>query len=161
MARVHMNKAEREIADPAEMIGILSRGKYATIGLCKGEAPYVVTLSYGYDPERRALYFHTARRGLKLDFLRANPNACGTVIEDLGYVTDKCSHKYRSVVFYGRMSIVPVTEERLHGLEVMARQLEDNVSRRVDKLARLPDSDWERVEILRLDIEEMTGKKGE
>jgi uncharacterized protein len=92
-AKYHMNKAEREITDHATMAGILRDGRYAIVALCRDNEPYIVTLSYGYDPERSALYFHSAAKGLKLDFLAANGAACATVIEDGGYVTDQCSHR--------------------------------------------------------------------
>jgi uncharacterized protein len=161
MVKYHMNKAEREITDRAAISGILSAGMYAIIALCRDNEPYVVTLSYGYDPGKDALYFHSAAKGLKLDFLAANGAACGTVIEDGGYVANQCSHRYRSVVMRGKMRVVDEPGERLHGLETIARQLEADVAARKEKISRLSEEKWRTMAILRLDIEEMTGKSGQ
>jgi nitroimidazol reductase NimA-like FMN-containing flavoprotein (pyridoxamine 5'-phosphate oxidase superfamily) len=161
MVKYHMNKAERGITDDGRMREILAGGKYAIIAMCRDNEPYVVTLSYGYDRVKHALYFHSAARGLKLDIIAANPAACATVIEDGGYVANQCSHRYRSVVLYGRMHVVDDTGERLHGLETMARQLEADLAARREKISRLSEEAWRGMAILRLDIEEITGKSGQ
>jgi general stress protein 26 len=106
MAKYHMNKAEREITDNSQLLEILERGKYATIAMCRDNEPYIVTMSFGYDPARHALYFHSAVKGRKLDIIAANPAVCATVIEDGGYLVNQCSHRYRSVVLDGNMHIV-------------------------------------------------------
>ena len=51
---------------------ILKNGKFCSIALCNDNKPYIVTLSYGYDAEKHALYFHCATKGLKLDFISKN-----------------------------------------------------------------------------------------
>jgi nitroimidazol reductase NimA-like FMN-containing flavoprotein (pyridoxamine 5'-phosphate oxidase superfamily) len=78
-----------------------------------------VTLSYGFDAERGALYFHAAHKGLKLEFIAANPRACASIVEDLGYRNGECAHDYRSAVLFGRMSVVESPDERRHGLHVL------------------------------------------
>ena len=161
MVKYHMNKAEREITDPDVITEILKTSKYAIIGMCRGKEPYVVTLSYGYDKGPNCLYFHSAPKGLKLDFIAENPEVCATVIEDNGYVKDKCSHRYRSLVLRGKMYVVAEEEEKLHGMDVIARQLEDDSDARQKKLRNLPGAEWSRLTVLRLDIEEMTGKAGQ
>jgi uncharacterized protein len=161
MAKYHMNKAEREITDREQMTTVLKGGRYAIIALCRDNEPYVVTLSYGYDQGRNALYYHSAIKGLKLDFIAANRRACATVIEDGGYVANQCAHKYRSVVLRGKMCIVDDPGERLHGLETIAGQLEADLAARKEKISRLSEEKWRSMAILRLDIEEMTGKSGQ
>jgi uncharacterized protein len=159
MRRYHMNKVEREIADPAVMEEILKQGKYAVIALSSSDLPYIVTLSYGYDADRKALYFHTAHRGVKLDYLRANPNVCATVIEDRGYIMGECAHGYRSVVLYGKLLEVEGLDEKKHGMDVMLCHLEENPDA-VKKRSLKDDQAYARAAILRLDIDEMTGKAG-
>lgn len=160
MAKYHMHKAEREITDSAIIAEILKAGKYAVIAMCRENEPYVVTLSYGYDAGQSCLYFHTAPAGLKLDFIRENPEVCATVIEDGGYDINKCSHRYGSAVLRGTMSVVVAEAEKLHGMEVLAWQLEDDPAVRMEKVRRLNSAEWGRLTILRLDIRETTGKAG-
>ncbi len=158
MQKYHMQKSEREIEDRRIIHDILARGKYMTLALCRGDEPYIVTLNYGYDRNESALYFHTAQKGMKLEFLKANPRVCGSVIEDRGYLFGKCDHAYRSVVIFGSLARITDIDEKKHAMDVMLSHLEENpqeVKRRLLK----DESRYERVEILRLDISEMTGKE--
>ncbi len=159
MPRYHMNKLEREISDSAEIRRILKQGKYAVLSLCRLNEPYVVTLSYGYDQAANVLYFHTAFKGLKLEFIRSNSSVCATVIEDRGYLKNECAHAYRSVVFWGKISIVNDLEEKKHGLDVLLCHLEecpDPIRKR-----NFPnDEAYQNVCLLRLEIQEISGKGG-
>ncbi len=159
MAEYHMFKKEKEITDRSVLFEVLKKGKYAVVSLCRKDQPYIVTMNYGYDEARKALYFHSASHGLKLEFLSQNSRVCATVIEDHGYKKDECSHAYRTVVFWGEMYVVEELSEKKHGMEVLFRHLEDNpdpIRARNFK----SDLDYEKVNILRFDIEEITGKQG-
>lgn len=158
MARYHMYKKEREIKDKEELVEILKQGRYAVISMCRNSEPYVVTLSYGYDKDKNSLYFHAAPKGLKIDFIKQNPNVCATVIDDNGYVMNECDHKYRSVVFWGEMSVVQDMEEKKHGMEILLNHLEDNPKELKEKFLK-NDETLKKVMLLRLDIKELTGKK--
>ena len=161
MSRYHMqNRKDREIISQEELNRILKQGRFVTIALCRGDEPYIVTLSYGYDASRHALYFHCARQGLKLDFMRDNPRVCATVIEDGGYIPDECAHAYRSVVLWGQLSVVGKQDEREHGMRVLIEHLESNASQ-IERLFGNAAGSWERMQVLRLTIDEMTGKAGQ
>jgi nitroimidazol reductase NimA-like FMN-containing flavoprotein (pyridoxamine 5'-phosphate oxidase superfamily) len=108
----HMRKKEREIKKTGDLVDILRDGKYTTVAMCRNDEPYVVTLSYGFDEAENILYFHCAQKGLKLEFLNDNPEVCATVIQDKGYKKGKCAHAYRSVVFWGKMTVVDDLEEK-------------------------------------------------
>jgi nitroimidazol reductase NimA-like FMN-containing flavoprotein (pyridoxamine 5'-phosphate oxidase superfamily) len=108
MAKYHLRKKEKEITDESAIDELLSQGQFACISMCRENEPYIVTLSYRYDPNKRALYFHSAVEGLKLGFLKANPRVCATVIEDLGYKSTECHHSYRSLVFWGKWPLLKV-----------------------------------------------------
>ena len=158
MPRYHMNRSELAITDDRELRKIIQQGKYVTIGLCRDNEPYVVTLSYGYDVEKNALYFHCASKGLKLDFIRQNPRVCATVIDDKGYVTGDCDHAFRSLVIWGEMKIIVETEEKRHAIEVLLNHLEPDPDA-IKSRSPISDSALAKTGILRLDISEITGKK--
>ncbi len=161
MKKYHMNRSDREITDELELKKIVENGKFVVISMCSDNSPYVVTLNYGYDDRKNALYFHTAFRGLKLDIIKQNPNVCATVIEDLGYKPGECDHNYKSVVFWGKMCIIDDLEEKKYGLNMLLDHLEEEPDEVRTKLLK-EDSRYEKMQmaILRLDIEEMTGKEG-
>lgn len=160
MEKYHLhNRPDRELKSETDINAILKNGKFAVISMCRENEPYIVTLSYGYDSERRALYFHCAQRGLKLDFIAANNKVCATVIEDGGYIKGECEHEFRSVVFWGNMQVVKELEEKKHGMNILLQHLEgqDPVIRQ--KMLKAEGS-YSKMEILRLDIEEIHGKAG-
>jgi uncharacterized protein len=158
MERYHLRRREKEIGDAGTLNQILARGRYATIAMCRDDEPYLVTLSYGFDPLKNALYFHTGPVGLKIDFLKANPAVCATVIEDGGYLDGECDHRYRSVVINGKVAFIKDVEEKKHGLEIMFSQLEENPDPIRGKLLK-KENPYGQVNILRLDIVSMIGKK--
>jgi uncharacterized protein len=160
MENYHLhNRPDRELKQKSDIDAILKNGKFAVISMCKDNEPYIVTLSYGYDPETDSLYFHCATKGLKLDFLRSNNKVCATVIEDGGYILGECGHEYRSVVFWGNMRIVTDLDEKKHGMSILLHHLEHNASIVKDKMLK-SESHYPKMEILRLEIGQIHGKAG-
>jgi len=157
--RYHMHKQDQLIEEPSALEEVLREGRYMTLALCRENEPYVLTLSYGYDAEQRALYFHTAPEGLKLAFIAENTAVCGTVIEDRGYQEGRCNHAYRSVVVWGEIREVTEPEEKRRGMLLMVDQLEADPSVIRRRLERRNEA-YDKVTVLRLDIREMSGRVG-
>lgn len=159
MAKYHMNKVSGEITDKEEILRLLKGGKYAVIAMCRNNEPYIVTLSYGYDEKNNALFFHSAKKGLKLDFISENPNVCATIIEDRGYQHDKCEHHYLSVVIWGSMSVLQDLEEKKQAMEVLLNHLEENPEP-IKERALKSDIVYDNFTLLKLEIDELTAKQG-
>jgi nitroimidazol reductase NimA-like FMN-containing flavoprotein (pyridoxamine 5'-phosphate oxidase superfamily) len=158
MARYHMNRREKEITDAAEIRSILRFGRYATIAMCRGSEPYVLTMNYGLDPENDTLFFHSASKGLKLEFLKENPKVCATVIQDLGYSKGECEHKFRSAVFWGMLKEIQVLSEKRSAMDVLLAHQEDDPDSFRKRL--LPeDESYGGFSMLKLEIEEITAKQ--
>lgn len=160
MQSYHMQKKEREIKEKNRIEEILKKGKYVTISMCRKNEPYITTLSYGFDKVQNVLYFHSSNLGLKLDILKDNPNVCATIIEDLGYISGACSHKYRSAVFWGEITIIKDLKEKKHGFDVMLNHLEENPSKMKKRFFKDEKSYFDTC-IMRLDIKKITGKASE
>ena len=157
MTKYHMRRVEKEISEKQELIEILNNGKYTIISMCKQNEAYLVTLSYGYDKIKNSLYFHCAKDGQKIDFIKFNPNVCGTVIEDNGY-EDGCGQAYRSVVFKGNMFIVEDILEKKYGFSILINHLEKDPKATIKKFLK-NDEIYENTGMLRLDIKEISGKE--
>ncbi len=155
-----MQKKEREISDKRIILEILKNGKFSTISMCRNDEPYIVTLSYGFDEISNCLYFHSAQNGLKLEFLKENQKVCGTILQDLGYVKSACSHKYRSIVFWGDMTFVEILDEKKHAFDIMLKHLEDNPSKLKKRFFKSEKS-YENTCLLKLEIHLITGKASE
>ncbi len=157
MERYHMHKTEREMTDEEAMWEVLRKGKFITFALSKDDEPYVLTLSYGLDEENRRMFFHTALKGLKLEILKTNSKAVGTVIEDLGYVHGECSHKYSSVVLFGNLYEMEDLSEKKHGMMKMFQHLEAEPDSLRERFLGA-NAAYEKIKVLRFDIDSMRGK---
>lgn len=153
----HMVKKKLEIRASSELKQILATGRTLTLALCRSDEPYVVTLSYGFCPAENRVYFHCANRGLKLEFLADNPRVCGTVVEDRGYLTGRCDHRFRSVVFWGTAHRIREPAALRRGYEVMIDQLEADPEK-VKKRLLKGLFDLQRAFLFRIDIHRISGK---
>ena len=94
-----------------------------------------------------------------MDYIAANGRACATVVDDRGYKEGECDHAYRSVVMRGRIEVVRDLEDKKHGLQVLLDHHEKEPEPIRERT--LPDGEaYERVGVLRMRVEEMTGKQG-
>lgn len=158
----HLRRTDREITDRTEMDRILASARYATVALVDDGAPYVVTLSCGYDADRQRLCFHVATAGRKLDAIAADPRACVSVIEDLGYNVGACEHPFRSVVMEGRMRVLDDLDEAREAMRTLIAQLEstDATAEIWERNSLAGDERWRGLKMLVFDIESITAKQG-
>jgi len=155
----HLRRKEMAIDDPQQMAEIIRGQQYMALALCKDNEPYLVTMNYGFDEERRCFYFHCAQRGKKMDYLAANPVVWGQITEDRGLVAGQCDYAYRTVQFRGRVEFLEDLEAKRQALSLMIEQLESEpepLKARLLQAARL-----EKVTVGCIWIQEMTGKRGE
>ncbi len=154
-----MRRKDKEIKDRSEMIAIIEQAKYITIAMSRDNEPYLVTLSHGYDRAKHCFYFHCADEGKKIDILKKNSLVWGQALIDRGYAQNVCDHLFATTHFKGKVIFVENEQEKMHALEVMINALEEN-PREVMKTQIGKDS-VARVQIGRIDIEYMSGKKSE
>ncbi len=157
MKKYHMVKHKLEIIDQKEIEKILKEGKYLTLSMCRGEEPYIVTLSYGFDSDKNEIFFHCAKRGLKLEFLSENTMVCGTIVKDLGYREGRCTHGFRSVVFWGEVSQIEELGKMKHAYKVMTDQLESNPQEVRERILKR-EFDYKRALLFKIKITDITGK---
>lgn len=154
--KVHLRRKDKEIVEEAILKEILKTSKYITVAFSKEDQPYLVSLSHGYDESRNCIYFHCAKEGKKLDYLKANSNVWGQALVDHGYQEGECNHYYTTVHFKGRALILNNIEEKRKAMECMIRQL----NKKPDQLiAKLETETLQNTVLGRIDIEDMTGKK--
>ena len=149
-----MRRKEKEIKDLAEIEAVLRSAQVCRLGLCDKGIPYVVPLCYGYKD--KTLYFHCALKGRKLDIIRDNNNVCFEVETDLELVRHeeacKWGFKYRSVIGFGKASLVEGLDAKKKAFAIIMGQYSDG---KYD----FPESDVNGVAIFRIDIESLTGKQ--
>ncbi len=141
------------------MLAILDEAKYVVIAMCRDNEPYLATLSHGYDRERNCIYFHCAKEGKKVDILNEQNIVWGQALMDKGYVQGSCDHLYATTQFKGRVTFVENKDEKKHALKIMIDALEENPQEVMD--SQLSEKSIEGVQIGRIDIEYLSGKKSE
>ena len=156
--KYHLRRRDKEVSNPEILTKILRSAKYVTLALCANNQPYLVSLSHGYDEEHNCIYFHCAKEGKKLDYLKSNDVVWGQALLDQGYLEGECTHQYASVHFSGKVTFIEETNEKLAGVKCMMRHLDSNP----DALfAKFDSKRLENTVIGRVDLDEMTGKKSE
>ncbi len=149
-----MRRKEKEIADINEIEKIIEKAIYCRIGLVDNDEPYVVPVCFGY--ERNALYFHSALEGRKVELIKKNNKICFEIDTDVELVkaAEPCNWamRYRSVIGVGKAHILESDEEKSHGLRVIVRQYSEDDS-------AFPKETLDKVIVVRVDIESITGKK--
>ena len=140
--------------DQKEIESIILKAKVCRLGLVDGNRPYVVPMSFGY--RENALYFHTGKKGKKMEILQKNNRVCFEMEVDLEIVPAdnpcKWNMRYRSVVGFGRAVILEGPEEKRQALDVIVKHYGGSLmaydEKRVKGLA-----------VIKVAIGSMTGKQ--
>jgi nitroimidazol reductase NimA-like FMN-containing flavoprotein (pyridoxamine 5'-phosphate oxidase superfamily) len=149
-----MRRKEKEITDTAEIEQIIKQARVCRLGLVDGSEPYVVPVCFGY--EKNAFYFHCAPEGRKIELIKKNSQVCVEIDADveISDAEKPCgwSTKYRSVIGVGRAHILEDEEDKIHGLAVIMWQFGE-------KEPNIEFEKTDRTAVVRIDIENITGKK--
>jgi hypothetical protein len=149
-----MRRFEYEIQEQTEIEEIIRLAKICRLAMSVGDQPYLVPLCFGYEPG--ALYFHSAGEGKKLDMLETNDKVCLEFDIDHEFIEaeNACDWgmKYRSVIGFGRATILEDNEEKNRAFDLIMRQYSD-------RSFTYPDSEVKGTTIIKVDILSMTGKK--
>lgn len=152
-----MTRREREVTDINEIIKILDNAKVLHLGMVDGDEPYVVPMNYGYTLEngKLTLWLHGAKRGRKLDVMRANPKVFFEmeygIVPFEGEVACKYGITYSSIMGRGTAEIVEDTEAKKAALSFLMKTQTGKDFEFEDKMAAI-------VSIIRIDVAEFTAK---
>ncbi|MBQ3356919.1 MAG: pyridoxamine 5'-phosphate oxidase family protein [Oscillospiraceae bacterium] len=129
-----------------------TRGVLSMIG--EDGYPYGIPMNHWYCEEDGKLYFHGAREGQKIDLMQRNDKVCYTVY-DRGFREEgEWALHVKSVVVFGRISLVADEEKAKTVCTALCRKFTDDE----DYLKRELAHALSRVQCLALTPEHMTGK---
>ncbi len=149
-----MNRKDREITDIREIEEILNRANVMRMAVCDNNSPYIIPLNFGYKD--KCIYVHSSKKGMKIDILKKNNNVSFEVDGDHELVlSDKAcgfSMKYASVVGFGKAYFISDSKQKKQALDTImshySKGIFDYNSEEIEKIC-----------IIRIDIQSMTGKK--
>lgn len=119
-----LRRAGREITNDSQLKRILDECLYAQVGLIDpAGTPYVVPLSFGYRWEKDPIFFfHSARKGRKVEAIANNPHACVSFVRSCQISPspphDIClaSMFYDSLIAEGKIELITDPKEKVDGL---------------------------------------------
>ena len=149
-----MRRKKQEILDKTELEEIFREAVVCRLAIADADAPYIVPLNFGYRDN--TLYFHSASEGRKLDLLRRHPDV-GFELESgveivRGETACNWGVSFRSIIGYGRASIVEGSVDKRHALDIIMAHYSD-------EQFEFPDENLKRTVVVRVDITSMTGKR--
>ena len=149
-----MRRKDREITDIALIEDVIRNSLVCRLGMSRNDQPYVVPLCFAYSDN--ALYFHSAGEGLKLEILQQNPNVCVEFDIDQEVIQGdkpcKWGMKYRSVIGFGKASLVDNLEEKKKGLDAIMLHYSGRSFEYAEPAIKS-------TVIIKVEIESMTGKE--
>ena len=150
-----MRRSEREIKDLEGIEAIIRKASVCRLGLAADNRPYVVPLCFGYRD--RTLYVHSATEGRKVEMVRENPHVCVEFDVDQEVLPARepcaCGMRYRSVIAFGNASVVEDLAEKRRAFDLIMEHYGGGAS------SGYPDRMVENILIIKIEIEQMTGKQ--
>lgn len=152
-----MTRRERQVTDINEIVKILDNSKVVHVGMIDGDEPYVVPMNYGYtlEGDKLTLWLHGARRGRKIDAMKANPKVFFEMeygIEPFeGEVACKYGIAYSSIMGRGVAEIIEDVEVKKAALSFLMKTQTGKDFEFEDRMAEV-------VGVIRIDVLEYTAK---
>ncbi len=115
--------------------------------------PYGVPVSYVYEDGK--IYFHCASIGHKLDAIKSEPKVSFTVVGADNIAPEKFTTMYKSVIVFGKASIVETDEEKMAALNVIREKYSGSFPA---EGAAYIKKFWDKTTVVAINIEHMTAK---
>ncbi len=149
-----MRKKEKEITAHGEIESIIGKSLVCRLAFSENNRPYIVPLCFGYKDH--TLYFHCAPEGRKMEILRKNNQVCFEFDIDQELVKDdqacKFDMKYRSVIGFGRASVVEDPESKRKALAAIMEHY-------TGKSYAFPEETLKKTAVVKIEVESLSGKK--
>ncbi len=137
---------------PAECRHVLSLASVARLACSHADQPYIVPISFAFDPASDAL-FGFSMIGKKIEWMRMNPKVC-LEVED---ITDR--FHWQTVIVLGRYEEISDAPERVDERERMLTLLGTRSEWWLPGAARSQAREHHAVVIYRIHIDSITGRR--
>lgn len=117
--------------------------------------PYAIPINFLYDEEENKIYFHGAKTGYKLDYIKKNNKACFVTYGDEKLSENGWSYYLKSLVAFGEIEII---EDR----DLAAKKLIELASRyfpSMEEINEVMERSFKNALVYSLNIKHMTCKR--
>ena len=147
-----LRRKEKQLSKE-ETYNILENNTYGVLGTV-GEDRYPYTVPMNYVIMDGKIYFHGAKQGHKIDNINYNNKASFCVVSESEVIESKFTSEYKSVIVFGKISIVDGKEKKDSLIELVEKYSPEYR----DKGIKYIEEAIDKVQVFKLDIERMTGK---
>jgi len=142
------------VLDDMQTLHLLETGEYGFLAIC-GLNGYGYGIPMNFVLEGKAIYFHCAADGFKLDSIRHNNRVSFCVTGRTQLLPQQFSTAYESALVYGRITCHLPEEERYKALNLLVAKYSPDFA---DISPSYINQSFHRTNILRLDVEHVSGK---
>ncbi|GBC60070.1 pyridoxamine 5'-phosphate oxidase [Desulfonema ishimotonii] len=151
-----MFRKDKEIKEKKAIETIIRQAAVCRLGMSGGEYPYVVPLCFAWQDG--TLYFHSARKGQKLELLEKNPRVCFE-IDNAGEVKKdekpcKWGMAYESVIGFGHAEFITDNTAKRRALDLIMAHYSEN-----GDPFEYSDAKINGTKVFKVTVERMTGKR--
>lgn len=117
--------------------------------------PYTIPINFYYDEEENRIYFHSAKKGHKIDSIKADDKVCLTTWDEGYLVEGDWAFYVSSCVVFGRAKLIEdrqLTEEKVRQFALKYYPTEEEVEEEIRQ-------DINAVQLVAIEIEHISGKK--
>ena len=149
-----MRRKDREIEEIIEIESIINGSPVCRIALAENSLSYIIPVCFGYS--NKSLFFHSANAGKKIELIKKNNNVCFEFDIYEGLITNgnPCDWdvRYKSVIGSGKAHFIDGAQEKINALNIILRHYSD-------ELFAFPENSIRNVTVIKIEIEEITGKR--
>ena len=148
-------RRKKQLLSEQETLRVLEEGKTGIVGVLGDDGyPYTVPINYVLLEDK--IYFHSAKKGHKVDAIAKEPKVSMTVVEKDDVVSREFTTYFRSIQLFGKAYVVEDEAER----NVAFRALCEKFSGAdMDRYEEIMSKEAAAAAIVRIDIEHITGKE--
>lgn len=148
-------RRQDRLLDKENAYQLLQAGEYGVLSMCTKEgSAYGIPVNFVWDTQS-SIYIHCAPEGRKLTCIGHCPDVSFCVVGKTQIISYQFSTEYESIVLKCCAHIGLDTDERMHALELLLQKYSPDDMITGKKYA---EKSFHRTEIIRLDIEEISGK---
>lgn len=151
-----MRRADRAMGED-EALALLERADYGVLATVDEDGtPYGVPIGCAFDAGSGCVFMHcSSAGGHKLENVASRPRASLTVVSDTELLPKQFTTRYSSAIARGDVRVARDAKEKRRGLELL---LAHHAPQNVDAGMRYIDAAFDRVEVLVLEVESLSGK---
>ena len=147
-----MRRQDRQISE-SEAIEILQKGEFGVLSMCTPDSGgYGIPLNYAL--KNKAIYFHCALEGSKLEYLRQNNRVSFCVIGRTNVLPSQFGTMYESVIASGVVTELEGEEKHEALILFLEKYSADYIQEGTEYMIKA----FKRVKVIKLSIETITGK---